>query len=355
MAPARRPASAYQEYPNVMFMRCYLLVAVSGVPLGHVLYPVLTMTMVPPLYPLLGSPTSWLPYQNASEKIQKMMSHMTPMPPPLAMPRNSPAFWAPAKLRSYLGMEMRTIRGAQCVIHIPQHDIDVALYDSCEFITVMEVVDALMPIVSTGYLQPSGQVKIGRRISGVTQCNEADPSSKPPFHFIIHIDEQQESPNFFSVTTLTAEGNPSFSTLALKSNENTQEKIVFTGWRHQMESISALLALCAGNSPFTGEFPSQRPVTRSFDVFFDLHLNKRWSKQSRRRWFEPPSRLFWRQCNVTSLTSLPPSARHRTPPPSWWRSVPPPQPPLPERTPPARSMWTAGSSETGTGSHCHHP
>ena len=39
---------------------------------------------------------------------------------------------------------------------------------------------------------------------------------------------------------------------------------------------------------FTGEFTSHRPVTRSFDVFFDLRLNKRLSKQSRRRWFETP-------------------------------------------------------------------
>ena len=46
-----------------------------------------------------------------------------------------------------------------------------------------------------------------------------------------------------------------------------------------METFSALLALCAGNSPVTGEFPSQRPVTRSFDIFFDLSLNKRLSKQ----------------------------------------------------------------------------
>ena len=41
-------------------------------------------------------------------------------------------------------------------------------------------------------------------------------------------------------------------------------------WRHQMETFSALLALCVGNSPITGEFPTQRPVTRSFDVFFAL-------------------------------------------------------------------------------------
>ena len=41
-----------------------------------------------------------------------------------------------------------------------------------------------------------------------------------------------------------------------------------------METFSALLVLCAGNSPVTGEFPSQRPVALSFDAFFDLCLNK---------------------------------------------------------------------------------
>ena len=50
-------------------------------------------------------------------------------------------------------------------------------------------------------------------------------------------------------------------------------------WRHQTETFSALLAICAGNSPVTGEFPAQRPVTRSFDDFFDLRLNKQLSKQ----------------------------------------------------------------------------
>ena len=59
----------------------------------------------------------------------------------------------------------------------------------------------------------------------------------------------------------------------------------YAWWRHQMKTLSALLAFCVGNSPAAGEFPSQRPVTRSFDVFFDLWLNKRLSKQSRRRWF----------------------------------------------------------------------
>ena len=49
------------------------------------------------------------------------------------------------------------------------------------------------------------------------------------------------------------------------------QRAVMPWWRHQMETFSALLAFCAGNSPVTGEFPAQRPVKRSFDVFFDLH------------------------------------------------------------------------------------
>ena len=51
---------------------------------------------------------------------------------------------------------------------------------------------------------------------------------------------------------------------------------------------------------FTGpaEFPAQRPVTRSFDAFFDLRLNKRFSKQPWGWWFETPSWSLWRHCNV---------------------------------------------------------
>ena len=69
-------------------------------------------------------------------------------------------------------------------------------------------------------------------------------------------------------------------------------------WRHQMETFSALLAICAGNSPVPGEFPIQRPVTRSFDVFFDRRLNKRLSKQSWGWWFETQSRPLWRHCHA---------------------------------------------------------
>ena len=55
--------------------------------------------------------------------------------------------------------------------------------------------------------------------------------------------------------------------------------------------------LC-GNSPVTGEIPSQRLVTRNFGVFVDLHLNKRLGKQSRRWWFETQSGPLWRHSNA---------------------------------------------------------
>ena len=68
-------------------------------------------------------------------------------------------------------------------------------------------------------------------------------------------------------------------------------------WHHQMETFSALLALCVGNSPLTSEFPSQRPMMWNFDVFFDMHRNKCLSKQSWGWWFETPLCSLRRNCN----------------------------------------------------------
>ena len=76
-----------------------------------------------------------------------------------------------------------------------------------------------------------------------------------------------------------------------------------TLWKHQMETLSALLALCAGNSLVTGEFPSQRPVTRSFDIFLNLHLNERLSKQWWGWRFETQSLPLWRHCNEFTIIS----------------------------------------------------
>ena len=87
----------------------------------------------------------------------------------------------------------------------------------------------------------------------------------------------------------------------LLSNPRVYNTYFVSWWRHQMETFTALLAICARNSPVPGEFPTQRPVTRSFDVFFDLRLNKRLSKQWWGWWFETPASSLWRHCNDLSV------------------------------------------------------
>ena len=69
-----------------------------------------------------------------------------------------------------------------------------------------------------------------------------------------------------------------------------------------VEIISSFIMMTSSNGdisalPVPGEFPAQRPVTRSVDVFFDLRLNKRPSKHWRGWWFETPSCSLWRHCN----------------------------------------------------------
>ena len=85
-----------------------------------------------------------------------------------------------------------------------------------------------------------------------------------------------------------------------KGTRTSQERWLYgeTWWRHQMETFSALLAICAGNSPVPGEFPTQRPVRRSFDVFFDPRSNKRLSKQWRGWWFQTQSCPLWHHRNA---------------------------------------------------------
>ena len=92
---------------------------------------------------------------------------------------------------------------------------------------------------------------------------------------------------------------------ALFLNSNPYSMNLDSWWCHQMETFSALLALFAGNSLVTGEFPSQRPVTWSIDVFFDRCLNKCLSKQSLGWWFEMLSHSLCCNCNVYSIISGP--------------------------------------------------
>ena len=75
-------------------------------------------------------------------------------------------------------------------------------------------------------------------------------------------------------------------------------------WSHD-QFIHYSLHVDIIGSYFHFKFPSQRPVTRSFDVFIDLRMNKWLSEQSWGWWFEMPSRSLWRHCNDNaSLTYL---------------------------------------------------
>ena len=65
-------------------------------------------------------------------------------------------------------------------------------------------------------------------------------------------------------------------------------------------NIFYVTGLLCGEFTGPGEFPTQRPVARSFDVFFDLRLNKRLSKQPWGCWFETLSWSLWRHCNVSA-------------------------------------------------------
>ena len=73
-------------------------------------------------------------------------------------------------------------------------------------------------------------------------------------------------------------------------------------WRHQMETFSALLVLCERNPPVTGVFPSQRPVTRSFGVFFDVRMNNGWANN----WDVDDLRRHRTHYDVTVILFLPP-------------------------------------------------
>ena len=70
-------------------------------------------------------------------------------------------------------------------------------------------------------------------------------------------------------------------------------------WPHHMEAFSALLAFCEGNPLVTGGFPSQRPVTRSFDVSLICAWTNGWANNRD----AGDLRRHLAHCNVTVMVS----------------------------------------------------
>ena len=79
------------------------------------------------------------------------------------------------------------------------------------------------------------------------------------------------------------------------SHSNSLEYLMMTSSNGNIFRVTG--PLC-GEFTGPGEFPAQKPVTRSFDVFFDLRPNKRLSKLPWGWWFETLSWSLWRHRNV---------------------------------------------------------
>ena len=86
-----------------------------------------------------------------------------------------------------------------------------------------------------------------------------------------------------------------------------------------METFAASLAICGGSSLVTGGFPTQRPVTWNFDIFFDLCLNERLSKQSWGWWFQMPSWPLWRHSDVDEIFIIGCTASCHFDNFQWWK------------------------------------
>ena len=76
---------------------------------------------------------------------------------------------------------------------------------------------------------------------------------------------------------------------------------MYAWWCHQMETFFALFVPLWGESTGHRWIPLTKASDADFGLFFDRRLNKRLSKQSKRRWFEAPSRSLWRHCNGSVL------------------------------------------------------
>ena len=101
-------------------------------------------------------------------------------------------------------------------------------------------------------------------------------------------------------------GNPRIK-LQGNFNQNTKLVIHKNQFQNVVCEMTSILSrgddckmICEGNASVPGGSPSQRPVTRIFDVFIDKRLKKRLSKQARCRWFETPWCSLWRNCNATN-------------------------------------------------------
>ena len=123
--------------------------------------------------------------------------------------------------------------------------------------------------------------------------------------YLSMIDPEEEVLNHqFQLPTPSSQADGGSTTVTSGKYAQKLQHQLLSWWRHQMEIFSALLTICAGNSPVPGEFPAQKSVMWLFDVLFYLGLNKRLSKPSWRWWFETLSHPLWRHHNFNFMITM---------------------------------------------------
>ena len=124
----------------------------------------------------------------------------------------------------------------------------------------------------------------------------------PPFHrysFLIGVHKSTSS-WWLQMSWCQICDKPLTITMLIDFAHCRMARVIITQFIMMMSSNGNIFRVTGhlwGNSPVPGEFPAQWPVTRSFDVFFDLRLNTQLSKQSWGTWFETLSHPLWRHCN----------------------------------------------------------
>ena len=116
------------------------------------------------------------------------------------------------------------------------------------------------------------EINLQSSFSAIYICIHA---TSPEFWPVFFLPLSKASPSREDLINITAGPGSAADKMGTVSPHSCRVNIRMPWCRHQMETFSALLAFCEGNMPVTGGFPSQRPVTRSFDTFFDERLNKR--------------------------------------------------------------------------------
>ena len=124
-------------------------------------------------------------------------------------------------------------------------------------------------------------------------------AEKPTASFWLELQYPDAAASPWGLTAAVVSRSQQFNSIAANHSifNNLYERLCFPWRRHEMEALSTLLALCEGNPPLTGGFPSQRVSNVGLWCIFVAILNKLLNKVLRSWWFETP----WHSGDITVM------------------------------------------------------